>query len=63
MMVALRIIQGNEKTRASSKKNKIGKKRGCYKIILILLGQIKDTFGTNKKLNTFMKVLDYRFIG
>ena len=63
MIVVLRIIQRNEKSRASSKKNKIDKKRGCYKVRKNCRTNNLDTFGTNKKLSTFMKVLDYRFIG
>ena len=48
MMVALRIVQRNEKSRASSKKNKIDKKRGCYKVQKNCRTNNLDTFGTNK---------------
>ena len=60
----MRKVELHKRKIRSTRKEAVTKfKKIVGQIILILLGQIKDTFGTNKKLNTFMKVLDYRFIG
>lgn len=60
----MRKVELHQRKIRSSRKEAVTKfKKIVGQIILILLGQIKDTFETNKKLNTFMKVLDYRFIG
>ena len=60
----MRKLEPHQRKIRSARKEAVTKfKKIVRQIILILLGQIKDTFGTNKKLNTIMKVLDYRFIG
>lgn len=60
----MRKLEPHQRKIRSARKEAVTKfKKIVGQIILILLGQIKDTFGTNKKLNTIMKVLDYRFIG
>ena len=60
----MRKLEPHQRKIRSARKEAVTKfKKIVGQIILILLGQIKYTFGTNKKLNTIMKVLDYRFIG
>ena len=60
----MRKLEPHQRKIRSARKEAVTKfKKIVGQIILILLGQIKYTFGTKKKLNTIMKVLDYRFIG